>query len=226
MAVRIRLARRGRKKLAIYDVVVADSRAPRDGRFIEKLGTYNPNTNPSSVVLNDDKAFKWVMNGAQPSETVKNILSDRGILLKKHLQVGVNKGAITQEVADQRFNKWLSEKEDKLAKEMESMTKNKSAKEKARLEAEIKVKEKRAEELRKKQAELAGTSAVATEETETAEETETVEETEVAEETSAPESGEKMEEEVPQAEAAAPSTSETVAPESGEKAGAQDEENK
>ncbi|HET9053086.1 MAG TPA: 30S ribosomal protein S16, partial [Cyclobacteriaceae bacterium] len=91
MAVKIRLARRGRKKLAMYDVVVADARSPRDGRFIEKIGTYNPLTVPATIVLNDEKAFKWLMNGAQPSDTVKAVLSYRGIMLKKHLQIGVIK---------------------------------------------------------------------------------------------------------------------------------------
>jgi small subunit ribosomal protein S16 len=211
MAVRIRLARRGRKKLAIYDVVVADARAPRDGRFIEKLGNYNPNTNPSTVELNDEKAFKWLMNGAQPTETVRTILSDRGILLKKHLQVGVNKGAISQEEADRKLAKWVSEKESKVAKELETMSKTKSAKERARMEAEAKVKEKRAEELRKRQAALAGTTAEQAEET--------------AEETVAPESGEKAEKEEPvkaeeQKTEAAP---EDTAPESGEKAEAEED---
>ncbi len=93
MAVKIRLARRGRKKLALYDVVVADARAPRDGRFIEKLGTYNPLTNPATVEINDERAFHWIMNGAQPTDTVKSVLSYRGVLLKKHLQIGVLKGA-------------------------------------------------------------------------------------------------------------------------------------
>jgi len=96
MAVKIRLARRGRTKLAMYDVVVADARAPRDGRFIEKIGTYNPLTNPASIDLKDDRAFHWLMNGAQPTDTVKAMLSYRGVMLKKHLQIGVVKGAITQ----------------------------------------------------------------------------------------------------------------------------------
>ena len=107
MAVKIRLARRGRKALALYDVVVADARAPRDGRFIEKLGTYNPNTDPATITINEDRAFKWVMDGAQPTDTVRAMLSYRGIMLKKHLQIGVNKGAITQEDADKKFDAWF-----------------------------------------------------------------------------------------------------------------------
>jgi len=104
MAVKIRLARRGRKKLATYDVVVADARAPRDGRFIEKIGTYNPLTVPATINLNDDKAFEWLMNGAQPTDTLKTVLSDRGIMLRKHLQIGVIKGALTQEQADSKLS--------------------------------------------------------------------------------------------------------------------------
>lgn len=114
MAVKIRLARRGRKKQAIYDVVVADARAPRDGRFIEKLGTYNPNTNPASININNERALTWLLNGAQPTDTVKAMLSYRGILLKKHLQIGVLKGAITQEQADEKYNAWVAEKETKI----------------------------------------------------------------------------------------------------------------
>ena len=153
MAVKIRLSRRGRKNLALFDIVVADAKAPRDGRFIEKLGTYNPNTDPSSVDLNEEKAFDWIMKGAQPTQTARNILSDRGLMLKKHLQIGVLKGAITQEIADQRFNEWKASKETKLSKELEAIAKNKEEKDRARLEAESKIREKRAEELRKKQAE-------------------------------------------------------------------------
>ena len=96
MAVKIRLSRRGRKKLAIYDIVIADARAPRDGSFIEKIGSYNPNTDPSTVVLKSDRAVDWLMKGAQPTDTARSILSHEGVMLKKHLQVGVIKGAISQ----------------------------------------------------------------------------------------------------------------------------------
>ncbi|MCR9250924.1 MAG: 30S ribosomal protein S16 [bacterium] len=145
MAVKIRLARRGRKKLAMYDVVVADARAPRDGRFIEKLGTYNPNTNPASIDIDADKAFDWVMKGAQPTDTARAILSYKGVMLKKHLQVGVNKGAITQEQADEKFQAWLDGKESQIQGKVDSLAKDKAAKAKAKLEAEAKVKEARAE---------------------------------------------------------------------------------
>lgn len=150
MAVKIRLARRGRKKLALYDVVVADARAPRDGRFIEKLGTYNPLTTPVTVDINDERAFHWVMNGAQPTDTVKAMLSYRGLLLRKHLQIGVLKGAITQEQADGKLAEWLKDKEAKIAAKTEKLTQSKEAASKARRDAEVKVKEARAEAIRKK----------------------------------------------------------------------------
>jgi small subunit ribosomal protein S16 len=126
MSVKIRLARRGRRKLAIYDVVVADARAPRDGRFIEKIGSYNPNTNPASININNERALKWLLNGAQPTDTVKAMLSYRGIMLKKHLQIGVLKGAITQEVADAKFEAWLNEKDTKIAGKSDTINKAKA----------------------------------------------------------------------------------------------------
>lgn len=153
MPAKIRLARRGRKKQAMYDVVVADSRAPRDGRFIEKLGTYNPNTNPASITLDEDKTFDWVMKGAQPTDTVRAILSYRGIMMKKHLQIGVNKGAITQEEADKRFQTWLDEKAAKIQGKVDKLTQDKQAETKARLEAEKKVAKARAESIAQRKAE-------------------------------------------------------------------------
>ncbi len=150
MAVKIRLARRGRKALALYDIVVADVRSPRDGRFIEKLGNYNPNTNPATIVLNEESAFKWVMDGAQPTDTTRAILSYKGIMMKKHLQVGVNKGAITQEVADKRFAEWLKEKEAKVQAKIEGLSKEEADAAKARMDAETKVKEARTEAIQKK----------------------------------------------------------------------------
>jgi small subunit ribosomal protein S16 len=110
MATKIRLQRHGRKKRAFFHIVVADSRSPRDGKFIEKLGSYNPITNPATIVLNVDRAAQWLIDGAQPTDTVAAILSYKGASMKKHLQVGVNKGAITQEEADKRFATWLEEK--------------------------------------------------------------------------------------------------------------------
>ena len=150
MAVKIRLARRGRKKLALYDVVVADARSPRDGKFIEKIGTYNPATNPASIILDDTKAFDWLMKGAQPTETVKAMLSHHGVMLKKHLQIGVIKGAITQEQADGKLAEWIKAKEAKILSKKDTLTKSKQDAAKARKDAETKVKEARTEAIRKK----------------------------------------------------------------------------
>jgi len=150
MAVKIRLARRGRKKLAQYDVVVADARSPRDGKFIEKIGTYYPLTIPATIDLSEDRAFHWLMNGAQPSDTVKAMLSYRGIMLKKHLQIGVVKGAITQEQADKKLADWLTERNNKNQSQKDNLTQAKLDSAKARKAAETKIKEARAEAIRKK----------------------------------------------------------------------------
>jgi|SRR5690606_18857424 small subunit ribosomal protein S16 len=162
--VKIRLARRGRKKLAVYDVVVADARAPRDGRFIEKLGTYNPLTVPATININDDRAFHWLMNGAQPTDTMRAVLSYRGILMRKHLQIGVQKGALTQEEADRKLQEWMDAKAQKIQASMDKRTQSKEAAAKARKEAESKVREAREEALRKK----AEAAAAATQEQEAA----------------------------------------------------------
>ena len=122
--------------MAIYDVVVADARAPRDGRFIEKIGSYNPNTNPASININNERALKWLLNGAQPTDTVKAMLSYRGIMLKKHLQIGVLKGAITQEQADAKFEAWLNEKDSKIAGKTEGINKAKADARQKALDAE------------------------------------------------------------------------------------------
>ncbi|QCR24574.1 30S ribosomal protein S16 [Pontibacter sp. SGAir0037] len=176
MAVKIRLARRGRKKAAIYDIVVADSRSPRDGKFIEKLGVYNPNTNPASIDYNEDKAFQWLMNGAQPTDTVKAMLSYRGVLYRRHLQIGVIKGAISQETADSRYEAWKAEKDAKIAGKVQQLGSDKEAKRKAALEAETKVKEARAEAIRQREAEKAAANAPAPAAEEGAAEGETTEE--------------------------------------------------
>jgi small subunit ribosomal protein S16 len=167
MAVKIRLARRGRKKLARFDVVVTDSRSPRDGRFIEKIGTYNPLTNPATIDLNDEKAFDWLMKGAQPSDVVKAMLSYRGIMMRKHLQIGVIKGAINQEAADKKLADWKQEKDAKILSKRDNLTKSKQDAAKARKEAETKVREARAEAIRKKN-EVAAAAPAATAEGEAA----------------------------------------------------------
>lgn len=163
MAVKIRLARRGRKKLARYDVVIADARSPRDGKFIEKIGTYDPLTVPATIDINEDRAFSWLMNGAQPSDTVKAMLSYRGVMLKKHLQIGVVKGAISQETADQKLAEWKKSKEEKIESKRDKVSKSKQDAAKARKEAEIKIKEARAEAIRKKAEAAAAAPAAAAE---------------------------------------------------------------
>lgn len=115
MAVKIRLQRKGRKKRPFYHIVVADARAPRDGRFIEKLGTYNPMTSPATIDLDRDAAFAWLMKGAQPTDTARAILRFKGVLYKKHLERGVAKGALTQEQADAKYQAWIEEKDAKIA---------------------------------------------------------------------------------------------------------------
>jgi small subunit ribosomal protein S16 len=170
MAVKIRLARRGRKKAAQFDIVVADSRSPRDGRFIEKIGTYNPQTNPATINFDGDKAFDWIMKGAQPTDTVRAMLSYRGVLYRKHLQLGVIKGAISQETADQRYTDWKEQKDAKIEGKRTNIGTAKEEARKASLAAETKVKEARAEAQRQKQAAALAANAPAAEaETETAE---------------------------------------------------------
>ena len=163
------MARRGRKKLSMYDVVVADARAPRDGRFIEKLGTYNPLTVPAKVELNNDRAFHWLMQGAQPSDTVKGMLSFRGVMLRKHLQIGVIKGALTQEQADSKLADWVKSKEEKIQATSSKHAQSKEAQAKARKEAESKVREARAEAIRKKAEAAEAAAAAATQGEQTAE---------------------------------------------------------
>ncbi|MFK7900650.1 MAG: 30S ribosomal protein S16 [Cyclobacteriaceae bacterium] len=141
MSTKIRLARRGRKRLAIYDIVVADSRAPRDGKFIEKLGTYNPNIDPAAIVLDEEKAFDWVMKGAQPTDTARSILSKRGVMIRKHLQLGVIKGAVKQEDADKKYEAWLKDKDASTAALVGDIKKKQDAEAKAKLDAEIKKRE-------------------------------------------------------------------------------------
>ena len=172
MSVKIRLARRGRKKQAIYDVVVADARAPRDGRFIEKLGTYNPNTNPASININNERALTWLLNGAQPTDTVKAMLSYRGVMLKKHLQIGVLKGAISQEQADAKFNAWLSEKDTKIEGKKDQLATAKADARKSALAAETAKNQARIDAIKAREAAAVAAAAPAVEEVEEAAEVE------------------------------------------------------
>ncbi len=155
MPVKIRLARHGRKAKPFYHIVIADGRAPRDGKYIERVGSYNPNTNPATIDVNFDKTLDWLQKGAQPTDTVKAILSHKGIIYMNHLLKGVKKGAFTEEVAKERFNDWMEEKETKIQAKTDKL-KDESIKErKARLAAESKVNEARAEAIAAKQSELA-----------------------------------------------------------------------
>jgi len=122
MSVKIRLQRGGKKRKPFYWVVVADSRSKRDGRSLEKIGSYNPNTNPATIELDVDAAVNWLQKGAQPTDTARAILSYKGVLLKKHLMGGVTKGALTQEQADEKFKAWMEEKENKIAAKTNKVT--------------------------------------------------------------------------------------------------------
>ena len=144
MPVRIRLQRHGKKGKPFYWIVAADGRAKRDGRFLEKIGTYNPNTNPASIDLSVEDAVRWLENGAQPSETARRILSYKGVLMKHHLNVGVRKGAFTEEEAEKRFQAWLNEKEQKISQKAEGLEKAKAEERAKALEAEKEANEKRA----------------------------------------------------------------------------------
>lgn len=143
MAVKIRLQRHGKKGKPFYWVVAADARSKRDGRYLEKLGTYNPNTNPATIDLNLEKAVQWLHNGAQPTDTARAILSYKGVLLKHHLDGGVRKGAITQEQADAKLAKWLDEKSGKIDAKKEGLNKAKANKKAEALKAEQQVNEAR-----------------------------------------------------------------------------------
>ncbi len=159
MAVKIRLARHGKKNFAFFHIVVADSRAPRDGRFIERIGSYNPNTNPATIELDNEKALTWLNNGAQPSDTCRRILSYKGVLLKKHLLEGVKKGALTQEAADAKWGAWMTEKESKVSTKKSELAQNSRSAKKSAIEAEAKVNVARAEEIAKKKREEAEKAA-------------------------------------------------------------------
>ncbi|HWZ16029.1 MAG TPA: 30S ribosomal protein S16 [Mucilaginibacter sp.] len=144
MATKIRLQRHGKKGKPFYYIIVADARAPRDGRFIERLGSYNPNTNPATIDINFDKTLDWVNNGAQPTDTCRAILSYKGVLYKKHLQGGVQKGALTQEQAEAKFQQWLDQKEGKITGKKTNLVSAKDEARKAALAAEAKKKEEKA----------------------------------------------------------------------------------
>jgi small subunit ribosomal protein S16 len=154
MAVKIRLARKGRKKVAFYHIVVADSRSPRDGRYIEKIGSYNPVTNPATIELDFGKALGWLQNGALPTETCRAILSYKGVLMKKHLLEGVKKGAFDEAEANRRFDEWMKQNEAKIEAKKSGLEKSQEDSVAARLKQEKKVNDARAAKLAKKKAAL------------------------------------------------------------------------
>ena len=161
MATKIRLQRHGRKNYAFYPIVIADSRAPRDGKFIERIGSYNPNTNPATVTLNFERALYWVNVGAQPTDTVRTILSNEGVLLMKHLQGGVKKGAFDEAEAQRRFDAWKAQKQQSVDKLRASMADKQELDAKNRFEAEVAKNKAKAEEVAKKKADAAAAAAEA-----------------------------------------------------------------
>lgn len=203
MATKIRLQRHGRKKRAFFHIVVADSRAPRDGRFIEKLGTYNPITNPATIDINVDKAVKWMSNGAQPSDTARAILSYKGVLYKHHLQVGVRKGALTQEQADAKFAEWVAAKESKVNEKRSNLASAKSNQRAEALKAEAKKREEIAAKVLAKQSTLTEEVEAVAEETAEEANVETTAEETTAEETAAEETAAEETAEAPAAEESA-----------------------
>jgi len=159
MAVKIRLQRHGKKNFAFFHIVVADSRSPRDGLFIEQIGSYNPNTNPATIVLNFERALAWVKVGAEPTLTARRILSYEGVLLRQHLDGGVAKGALTQEQADQKWNDWKAQQDAKIEAKKTGIKNAAIEARKVAKAEESKVNEARAEAIAKKAAELAAKQA-------------------------------------------------------------------
>lgn len=161
MATKIRLARHGHKDYAFYHIVVADSRSPRDGKIIERIGSFNPNTNPSVVILNFERALYWLTVGAEPTDTVRNILSGEGVLLMKHLNGGVAKGAFSQDEAQKRFDAWKAQKDVKNGKISQAEADKKAAAAKALLAQEVESNKAKAAEVAKKRQEAADALAAA-----------------------------------------------------------------
>ncbi|UKN01836.1 30S ribosomal protein S16 [Paracrocinitomix mangrovi] len=211
MATKIRLQRHGKKRAAFYHIVIADERAKRDGRFIEKIGTYNPNTDPATIDLDFDRALHWVKVGAQPTDTARAILSYKGVLLKNHLDKGVQKGAISDADASKKFEAWMKDKDAKIEGKADSIAKAKETEKAERLKAE-------AEQNAAKAAAIAAKEAPAVEEAPAAEEGEATEEAPVAEATEEAPAAEATEE-APAAEATeeAPAAEEAPAEEEAAK---------
>jgi small subunit ribosomal protein S16 len=164
MPAKIRLQRQGRKRYAFYHIVIADSRAPRDGSYIERIGSYNPNTNPATIDLDFDKALTWLTNGAQPTDTVRAILSYKGVMYKKHLLGGVAKGAFTAEQAEAKFEAWVADKAKKIQAKKDGLVQNAESLRKAQLDNEAKKNVERAQAIAKRNAEAAAEQAAPAEE--------------------------------------------------------------
>ena len=161
MPAKIRLQRHGRKRFAYYHIVIADSRAPRDGSNIERIGSYNPNTNPATIELNFDKAIDWLSKGAQPTDTVRAIFSYKGVMFKKHLLGGVAKGAFTAEEAETRFEAWVAEKANKVQAKKEGLVLDTETSKKSQFEKETKKNEERAKAIAKRNADAAAAARAA-----------------------------------------------------------------
>lgn len=202
MPVKIRLARHGRKRNPFYYIVAADSRAPRDGRYIERIGSYNPNTDPASIDLDFEKALQWLQNGAIPTDTCRAILSYKGVLYKNHLLKGVAKGALTEEEAENKFNAWLKDKEQKIQAKADKLKADEKAEKTKRLKIEEEVNQARAEELAAKKADAEQEAKTEEEEVPAENDVENKEETaqDVREEKEEPKAEEKKEEEVKEEE--------------------------
>ena len=186
MPLKLRLQRHGKKGKPFYWLVAADSRAKRDGRYLEKIGTYNPNTNPATVIIDIDRAVEWLEKGAQPTDTARTLLSYKGAMLKHHLNGGVRKGALTQEIADKKLADWLKEKEAKIQAKKDNLLKANEEDKIKRLAAEKQVSEKRLEDAAAKEAAATqDPSSPAADEAPVAEETPTTDEAPAAEETPA-----------------------------------------
>lgn len=175
MATKIRLQRHGRKAYAFYKIVIADSRAPRDGKFIEKIGTYNPNTNPATVDLNFERALYWLTNGAQPTDTARNILSREGVLLMKHLKGGIKKGAFDEQTAQAKFEAWTKEREASLGTLKANLKQEKLNAAKTAFEAEQAANKAKAAQVAQKRAAAAEAEALAAAEEAATEETQSEE---------------------------------------------------
>ncbi|MDX2443879.1 MAG: 30S ribosomal protein S16 [Bacteroidales bacterium] len=208
MPAKIRLTRQGRKRKPFYHIVIADSRAPRDGRFIERIGIYDPNTNPATIELDFDSALNWLQNGAQPTDTCRAILSFKGVIFKNHLLNGVKKGAFSEEEAENRFQTWLKEKEGKVQAKIDQLLSAQKDAEKEIFEAETKINEARAEEIAKRQSALAEEAELA--EKKASEPEEVVEEEVAVEAATEPAAETTVEETVVETEVEKPEVTEEV----------------